>query len=99
MREECEYELAPPRRIARSRRGTGVSEYQVRISPAPSREVRDAYNATKPPGAEHPRLKPNGFVIYCPEGDVAARLDFIRDHSLLRLAEITIDLRDDAAAE
>jgi hypothetical protein len=98
MGESAEYALAPPRRVTRSQRGEGMAEYQVRVTPAPPRHVRDAYNETKPPGIGHPRLRPNGFVLYCPEGDdIARRLDFIQDHALPRLAEITIDLRGETA--
>jgi hypothetical protein len=93
--EETEYRLAAPRRVQRARRGPGVVEYQVRLIPAPPAEVRETYNATKPSDARHPRLKPSGFVILCPEDDIERRLDYIRTHSLLRLAEITIDLRDE----
>jgi len=33
--------------------------------------------------------------VLCSEGDIAKRLELLRQHSLGRLAEITIDLRDE----
>ena len=95
VRETGEYLLAPPRRVTQSRRGEGVAEYQVRVTPPPPRVVRDTYNATKSTG--HPRLKPTGFVVLCSvDDDIGRRLEFIRDHTLSRLTEITIDLHDEA---
>jgi hypothetical protein len=91
---EGEYQLAAPRRVTRSRRGPGIAEFRIRLEPRPPREVCERYNATKPSEAPQATLRPDGFVVLCPEEDIARRLDLIRQHALSHLAEITIDLRD-----
>jgi hypothetical protein len=86
--------MEAPRRVDRSRRGLGVAEFRIRLTPPPTREVRDAYNASRPSDVAHAKLRPEGFVVLCAEGDISRRLELIREHSLARLAEITVDLRD-----
>ena len=87
--------MRAPRRVTRSRRGPGVAEYHIRLDPKPPPEVCERYNANKPTDAPQARLRPDGFVVLCSEGDIAKRLELLRQHSLGRLAEITIDLRDE----
>ena len=110
VRGEGEFQLAPPRRVTRSHRGGDMLEYQVRVVPPPSRAVRDVYNATKPPGIDHPRLKPNGFIVFCRSFDeLHRRLALVERSALARLVEIeanlrlepvgTIDLRDPVPVE
>lgn len=91
---EGEYVLEAPRRVTRSRRGAGVTEYRIRLSPKPPPEVCAAYNANKPDEAPRAQLRPEGFIVLCAEDDIVRRLELLRQHSLTRLTEITIDLRD-----
>jgi hypothetical protein len=91
---EGEYLLEAPRRVTRSRRGAGVTEYRIRLSPKPPPEVCAAYNANKPEDAPQAQLRPEGFIVLCAESDIVRRLELLRQHSLTRLTEITIDLRD-----
>ena len=57
------FTVSRPRSQSRARRGAGVAEYNVAVSPAPDRQVRELYNASRSSG--WPRLTSKGFLVLC----------------------------------
>jgi hypothetical protein len=64
----------------RARRGAGVLEYNVAVTPAPDRRVRDLYNASRSSG--WPRLTAKGFLVLCGPEAVEERLALINAEAL-----------------
>ncbi len=74
------FNLGRARSQARARRGAGVLEYNVSVTPAPDRQVRDLYNASRSCG--WPRLTSKGFLVLCGPDAVDERLALIQAEAL-----------------
>ncbi len=59
----------------RARRGPGVAEYNVAVSPPPDRQIRELYNASRSSG--WPRLTSKGFLVLCDPAAVDDRVTLI----------------------
>jgi hypothetical protein len=81
------YALRPPREVSRSRRGAGIVEYRIRVSPDPPAAARREFNASRPPGV--PPLQSDGFHLICPREEAPDRLTALAEVAVGHLLSVT----------
>ena len=79
------YEIGKPRQVRKSRRGAGVEEYRVTVSPRPTLEVCRLFNESRPPVPPLPKLVGGHFVIICAPDHLDERVARIEVSGLAHL--------------
>jgi hypothetical protein len=80
------YSIGRPREQKRARRGPGVAEYTLVVTPTPTNEVRGLYNAMRPSG--WPKLTDRGLLLLCDPAVVDERVEQIAATVVARLDEL-----------